>query len=185
MTDIIIGFTGKAQSGKSTSCQMVREVLGKVTQVNFKDALVKEMKNNFKHTIDAILMDEGEAIRSVEELFRVKTPVFRALMQNYGTEVRRGDDPLYWIKLWKQTVTYTDGNIVCDDVRFINEAKAIRDMGGYVVKIERSDLTSTMSHVSETEMDKIKPDFTLIAKTGGHAELKVQIEQMIQKIKTP
>lgn len=55
---------------------------------------------------------------------------------------------------------YKEGcNWLITDVRFLNEAKSIKDNGGVIWKVMRGN--SNSSHVSETEMDLIKPDFVL------------------------
>jgi hypothetical protein len=180
---MIIGFTGKAQSGKSTACQMVQGDLPDVIRVNFKDGLVNEMKKNFPNTLKGLgaLMGEVNATQdfSLERLFDTKPTTMRAFMQEYGTEVRRGDDQDYWIKIWKETVLANqEFHIVCDDVRFLNEAKALKEMGGVLVRIKRDDITDTGNHQSEMEMDQIEVDYTFNAVKDGHEQLHAQIREL-------
>lgn len=94
-------------------------------------------------------------------LFDTKPQPFRALMQNYGTEVRRRDNADYWVNIWKDSVSGAlkdKKHVVADDVRFLNEAKAVKDAGGILVKLMREDIQTTGNHVSETEQDNIKCD---------------------------
>lgn len=182
---MILAFTGKKYSGKSAACQLVREILGETsttaTTINFKDALVKEITKNFPKLLEEIWAIEGEAVQDMHDLFRQKPPLLRSLMQNYGTEVRRGDDPEYWIKQWKSKVTYTDGIILCDDVRFLNEAAAVKDFDGIIIRLNREDNDSLDSHISETEMDKIEADHTIYVKEEGLPELKEKLRKIIEK----
>lgn len=184
---MLIGFTGKAGSGKSTACQMVQDDLPDVIRVNFKDGLVAEMKKNFPKllqqlTYNEYIIDEDRYDRQcydIDDLFKYKPPMMRTLMQEYGTEVRRGDDPDYWIRQWKETVlTNQQFHIVCDDVRFLNEAKALKDLGGILVMIKRDDTMDTGTHQSEVEMDQMVPDFVFNAVAGDHDGLRTQIREL-------
>jgi uridine kinase len=186
---MILGFTGKAGSGKSTACaHLLFKSDRPRVKVNFKDALVAEIKKNFAPLLDTIagmegmfrLMNNGEY--KVDQLFVDKPPLMRKLLQCYGTEVRRGDDPDYWIKKWKSKVAYTKEDVLVDDVRFLNEAEAVRDMGGVIIRIIRKDITDTGSHQSEQEMDQIQPDYTIVAEKDGQAEVYRQVDEIIREI---
>lgn len=177
---MIIGFTGKAQSGKTTCCNFVKKILENVQHVNFKDGLVREIKERFPNVLQEIMFDEGEAVQTVGDLFVQKPPLMRALLQNYGTDVRRKDDIDYWVKQWKHTVTYSKfNNIVCDDVRFLNEAAAVKDFDGIIIRVKRTDVTDTGNHPSETEMDRIQPDYTVEAGPGEQEKLRDQLVNII------
>ena len=180
---MLIGFTGLAQSGKSTACNYILEKYPTFVKVGFKDAIVGEMRENFslllEHMADIYLM-------SVDELFTKKPPLMRKLMQCYGTEVRRGDDPEYWIKLWMEGVSNCKDNgqdVVCDDVRFLNEAAAILGMGGYLVRIKRPDVTHTGDHQSETEMMELEVDYTIEVEPGDLDGLYREVDNLLASIK--
>jgi hypothetical protein len=185
----IYAFTGKKQSGKSTAVAYLHSLRG-MTKVNFKDALVGEIVQNFPDLIPHIIeyterrnYDGGNPL-TVARLIAEKPPLFRTLMQNYGTEVRRRDDPDYWVNQWKESVRQVKGDITTDDVRFANEAKAVREMGGVVIRIVRPDQTNTDTHVSETEMDAIHPDYTIEAITGDFENLYEKLQRLQSIIKT-
>lgn len=80
---------------------------------------------------------------------RVKrsTPEVRRLLQKFGTEAGRhvhGED--CWVDLvlapWRDNSTFSDlgYDLVVTDVRFENEARAVREAGGLVVHIRRPGL---------------------------------------------
>jgi hypothetical protein len=72
------------------------------------------------------------------ELLGGKTP--RHAMQTIGTEWGRDlIDGDLWINAWKRSIEKLPPNvpIVCDDVRFANEAEAIHAMGGVVIRVVR------------------------------------------------
>jgi len=90
----------------------------------------------------------------------------REVMQFFGTEyVRRIQDD-YWI----QKLLAEVGNsrqVLIPDVRFPNEAAALRSYGGIIIKVERIDAPVPKDgHLSETEMAKIIPDLLVGARTG-------------------
>lgn len=150
---MIIGFVGKMGVGKSTAADYLVEKRG-FKKVNFKDGLLSELKERLPDTLSVIANENN---LTVDELFTKKPylPVIRALLQNYGTEVRRWDNPNYWVKKWKETIGSHPVNIVVDDVRFLNEAQCIVGNGGIIVRIVRDDIQDTGNHQSETESDGI------------------------------
>lgn len=181
---MIIGFTGKKRSGKSTASEYVMQLTGG-TRINFKDALVEEITNLFPDLLNAIIdtMDvvayDGVKQWDVKRLFEEKPPLVRRLMQNYGTNVCRGDDSFYWVKRWKEKVAETTGVIIVDDVRFLNEARAVRDAGGIIIRIEREGLESEDTHQSEVEMDYIEDNFCISVKTGDFNTLYQELNKII------
>lgn len=73
---------------------------------------------------------------------------------------------------------------IISDVRRLDEAKAIKDLGGILIKIERpgySNLTDSKTHISESEISKIQPDF-LIENNGTIPELYTKAEELMNKI---
>jgi hypothetical protein len=179
---MIVGLTGKKRSGKSTAAEYI-EKMG-ASRLNFKDALITEVAEGFPDLIDAIIttmnkLDYNGWAWTYGRLVAEKPPLFRTLLQNYGTEVRRGDHPDYWVDQWIDDADYIDGHIVADDVRFQNEAQAVWDKGGIIIKIERSDLEQNDSHVSETEMDHIAPDYTISVKTGELDKMFTELDRIL------
>jgi hypothetical protein len=178
----LYAFTGKKGSGKSTAAKYVAEKTGAV-RINFKDALVEEMKENFPDLLEELSYLYNPDEHGIEGLFREKPPLMRALMQNYGTEVRRGDNPNYWTQKWLYKVNQLD-NVVTDDIRFLNEAKGVKFFDGVIIRIIRSDITSTKGHLSETEMDQIEADYTVEVEKGDLIGLYQQLDAIIGDAKT-
>jgi hypothetical protein len=68
----------------------------------------------------------------------------------------RKQDEAVWARIGMaraDAICQTGGDVVITDVRFINEARAIRKRGGLLVRIERTDYDVVDNHVSETELD--------------------------------
>lgn len=185
---MILGFTGKARSGKSTAVMHFMKSDQVRVRVNFKDALLAEVKKNFGPLLGEIIGVHKAAFEqeyTVEELFADKPPLVRKLLQCYGTEVRRGDDTDYWIKQWIKAVAGAPYDVLADDVRFLNEAQAVRDMGGVVIRIIREDQVFDAGfHQSEIEMDSIVPDYTVTSKTGDHEGLYRQLDDILAELST-
>lgn len=188
---MIIGFTGLMGSGKTTACEYVmKQFPNKFVRINFKDALVAEMKRKLPDVLRELARTVypfdalTDLDANVDQLFKDKPALMRALMQNYGTEVRRGDDPDYWIIRWKAAVMNAEKaglNVLVDDCRFLNEAGAITDVGGHIVRIVRSDITSTGTHQSETEMVKIGYEDLIEVEPGDFDTMHKRLNEVIGK----
>lgn len=108
---------------------------------------------------------------------KVSNPEIRRLLQIMGTEVgREMVDPDLWVKLSIQDLAIGQ-NVVFTDVRFINEAIAIKKMGGSVWRINRPGIEALNSHPSETSMDRWVYDL-VINNYGSMEELKSQLPFM-------
>jgi len=178
----IIGLCGFARSGKSTVAQHLVDN-HKFEQVNFKDGLVAEMKERLPNTLKHLARAEtGNAHADIDWLFNNKPTIMRALMQEYGTEVRRADNKNHWVKTWIRSVMEKN-LIVVDDVRFQNEYDAVKDMGGIIIRVKRSDITTGGHHQSETEHLGFKEDFIIDAAPNDHAGAYAQLETIIDTIK--
>lgn len=143
----IIGFTGKMGSGKSTAAKILFGF--GYTRVRFAGPL--------KAMMAALGLSEAEIDGHLKEhpcdLLGGKTP--RWAMQSIGTEWGRDMiSPQLWINAWQRAVDSIGVHIpvVCDDVRFPNEAAAIKAAGGTLIRIERGLPTArerAASHPSE------------------------------------
>jgi hypothetical protein len=115
-----------------------------------------------------------------EILFDEKPPLMRTLMQNYGTDVRRKDDHDYWVKQWVKG-SANISNIVTDDIRFKNEAQALRGQGGIIVRLTRPDVETGGDHVSETEQLEIISDYQIACGKGDLDILYNKLDEIISK----
>jgi hypothetical protein len=96
------------------------------------------------------------------------------LLQWWGTEYRRSKDPNYWVNQWKMGINPKADIVFSTDMRFENEAAAVKDMGGYTVQVSRLngdgspfvDPSRDSLHVSETQLDGYNYDFKITVKTG-------------------
>ena len=182
---MILGFTGYMGSGKSTACQYILDSYPGWVWINFKEGLINEIKQNFPDLLREIESQRtnDQHMFDIDSLFKDKPPLARALLQNYGTEVRRRDNPNYWVEIWSRKVSEAieNGlNVVTDDVRFLNEAAAVKSVGGEIIRIIRSDISTGGTHMSEVEMNKIVPDIEITCGQGEHQVLYAAINSYIK-----
>jgi len=97
------------------------------------------------------------------------------LLQWWGTEYRRAQDAQYWVKKWKASVWPTADIVIVSDMRFLNEAAAIRENNGFTVNVTRLNQDGTRyidpsrspSHPSETELDGYNYDAYIMTKDAA------------------
>lgn len=120
----IIGISGHAENGKDTVCANIEAVLGRhgsrVVRIGFADALKSDCR---KMGWDGVKDEKG-----------------RAMLQKEGV-LRRTEDPNYWIgrafDSMRADPFVATTVFVIPDVRFRNEADAIRAEGGEVWRVNR------------------------------------------------
>lgn len=165
----------------------------------------KEELFNFHHFTIKELDDIIEPY--VEIIGESKYVSFRSLLQVWGTDYRRSQDENYWIKKGLAKCRETGGPYTpfgmtsiqymehlkekqknqiyaISDVRFLNETKAIKAVGGKLVKIVRSDAPeiSNMSHQSEQELKDYEGYDYLILNNGTLEEYHNNCKKVIEKI---
>lgn len=154
----IIALTGHKFCGKSTAGKVLINDFGYV-RIRFADKL-KAMLYKLGLTIAQVEGDEKEVPC---DLLLGKTP--RYAMQTLGTEWGRGMiGGNIWVAATFAAMSRIDKKlIVIDDCRFLNEAKAVSEVGGHIVRIVRPGYGEGDGHASETEMDGIIVDHTIVA----------------------
>lgn len=81
----------------------------------------------------------------------------RALLQWWGTEFRRAQDPDYWVKKTMDRIASDRPEValICD-LRFPNEMAGINGVGGYCVRVSRLGYKSDVpEHISEHALDDV------------------------------
>lgn len=164
---MIVGLSGYARAGKDTAALALIEERG-FRRVGFADKL-----REFALAIDPIVSVENLGYGAVVKhrlSHRVnaegwteakRVPEVRTLLQRLGTEAGRkilGDN--VWIDAALRGIDANE-DVVITDVRFPNEAQAIRDRCGEVWRIERPGLSAVNAHESETALDGFPFDATI------------------------
>lgn len=165
----IIGLCGQARAGKDTVAAALVEGAG-WQRMAFADGLraalleldpdvrVPEMRGwRWAPLHEALRLCGGwEGVKAVPGL----GVEVRGMLQRLGMAVRRLD-PDVWVRPVMAEAAASGCDVVITDVRFVNEAEAIREAGGTVVSVVRPSLESSDGHVSEVEWRSILPDFTV------------------------
>ena len=149
---VIVGFTGHMGVGKDTAADVLVKEFGFV-RVGFADALKREVIERFPRTLSEMRDVEGYEWWTPSPwklVMETKPPWVRALLQEYGTEVRRANNPHYWVTKWQDTVDRLPlmAKVVVPDVRFENEVQVILAMEGHVVRVVRPGYMGD-THASE------------------------------------
>lgn len=111
------------------------------------------------------------------------------LLQWWGTEFRRAQDPDYWVKKAMSSIPVGTNLALFTDVRFKNEAAAIKNASGYTVEVVRLEQDGTRyyatdrpkEHISEIELDEYNWDFNIMSKSAAlTGEIAVTIAEFIR-----
>lgn len=149
----LIGITGLKTSGKTALAQFLETALlpSSVAIVSFADALK-----------DEVALATGNS----REFIEANKKNFRLILQGWGTDFRRelcSKD--YWVtKLLTKALAYKRNGVeylIIPDVRFQNEADAITNVDGYLIRVVRKAVESNDMHPSEMEQRTLKVHQTI------------------------
>lgn len=190
MRHVILGLGFEKQCGKDTLASIFNERHG-YHVMSFAYALKKGVRAMFDLThahTDGVLKEEVIPHLGVSA---------RQLLQHVGTEGVRGLDPTIWAKAGMQRARewiddYPEARIVFTDVRFPQEAEAIREMGGKVVRIRRPGYSYDLGvplpgeagrlldeHPSETAMRGFQWDMT-VDNDGSLYDLEAKADSLFK-----
>lgn len=205
---MLIGMNGKKQAGKDTAYMRLLYLYGTgdsavlVERRSFADKLYEStaralgcsIAELYEWKLDPNIRIEVYRYQAKKQAVRGGRRIrvlgdFRGLLQRYGTEAHREifDDD-FWVKAVDLTTESDDDIVVVTDVRFPNEAQAIKDAGGYVVRLvgppEIEDAGD--AHASEVPLEDELVDFTIdnSHRDDGFAELDDQLLIAIGKMRS-
>ncbi|NJC87437.1 MAG: hypothetical protein FIB02_02730 [Desulfuromonas sp.] len=214
---MIIGFAGKAASGKTTAARHLQSRLSGEARIVPMAMVLRDEVEGFLRTVgadsfvplvhgsqeDKVRFFHIEAARAqaacrawahyVEEHHDIQdrpgmtTVTVRRLLQWWGTEYRRAQDPDYWTKAWGRKVEQYDltrTHILVDDVRFMNELEVVRAHGGLIVKIERPGFAGANNHSSETSLDDYHGWNAVVINDGTLDEFLEKIGSLDKALRT-
>lgn len=152
----LLGVSGYARSGKDTISDCLVASHG-YTKVSFASPMKIAMEKlnptiRIPSTGQTLELKDAVDYYGWEEL-KTLSPDVRPLLQRFGTEVGRemfGEN--FWVEQALDSIP--DGaKAVFADVRFPNEADAIRNLNGKVWRVIRPGTEAANSHPSETALD--------------------------------
>lgn len=201
-TTMIIGLSGQKQSGKDTVAAYLVKEHG-FERKAFADPLKQSVAALFgipfsyidKLKMDDVLVGIGRIgqpeydqwIQYDGEVSKGLT--FREFLQRYGTEAHRdifGQD--FWLDYTLPVQGFYPGRaIVVTDVRFSNEARRIRELGGMVVRIlngkayeEWGNRVDDGDHAARHSSEVIDFDWDyMIDNNGSFSDLYACVEDML------
>lgn len=159
---MLIGLTGKKQSGKSTISKHLQEQYG-FKELNFADSLKKALKEILDLTDEQL---DGEDKEKLIEGYNC-TP--REVMQWFGTDIMRNKISKrfpsihsVWVKnVERKLIELLKQNqdVVISDIRFKNEADLIVKYGGYIIYVESDN---NIEDLHESENNKIGYNYKIV-----------------------
>lgn len=165
MTDkLYVGFTGYAGAGKDHVANALTDRLFWVDGGRI-DVERVPWAAEVRYEIELAL-----GITRIDKLWEkpTDTEMIRPLLQWWGTEFRRAQDPDYWVKRGLETAENSRYPVVFfTDTRFPNEVQAIRDAGGFIVNVcahknvREERIGKTPDHASEAEANTLPYDIRI------------------------
>ena len=208
---MIIGFAGKAATGKTTAAKHMAPLIDIECKIVPMAMVLRDEVEEFLRAVGAdesvplvygdqddkvrvFYVDEQQARKQchkwahfISEHQEIQNSVgqtavtVRRILQWWGTEYRRAEDPDYWTKAWSRKVEQFDlekVHVLVDDVRFMNELNAIKGHGGLIVKIERPGFDGANNHASETSLDDYDAWDHVVVNDGTLDEFKTMVETL-------
>lgn len=192
----LIGITGKRGAGKDTLAALIVQ-----DRRYHRAALADSLKN----AVQAIYgLTHAQVHGTIQDKETVDprwglTP--RYILQKFGTDVARSIHEETWtrslldvhfVEEEKRRGVVKGGGMapacvagplgwVVPDVRFVNEADAIRRHGGIVVRVIRPGtgaLDAAGQHASETEMDRIVADIEVV-NDGAPEDMRARVDEIV------
>ena len=169
----VVCISGKAQNGKDTTAGFLKEVLeergNRVLIIHYADLLKYLCRTYFGWNGNKD--EEG-----------------RRILQYVGTDIIRNREPDYWVQFVAGFLSLFDTEwdyILIPDTRFPNEVDHMKELGFEVVhlRIVRTDFESPLTeeqqkHPSETALDDVFPDLTIL-NNAGLEQLKESVEELV------
>lgn len=176
---MIIGISGKIAAGKDTVAQMLSYIFYRQTT---RDYLGYENHRYYNRGFPniypfagrlkkcaAVMLGMNEAAMYHRDSKEAKIPWLgksvREVLQFLGNTVRENLDKDFWVK---SLFINREGDLIIPDVRYKNEATAVRSRGGILIRVNRPGFNGD-GHISETELDNFT-DFHYVINNDGNLE---------------
>lgn len=167
---IIIGLGHRSGVGKDTAAGALAEAYD-ARIVSFGDAIYNVV-SDLVPFLDAPLREaiEQYGVMHAKRAYRSVVDLLVAVAATMRT--RLGPD--VWLEPVISRIVLEGGNYIISDVRYLNEALAIRNLGGLLVRIDRPD-----APVLHTMADDALEEFTLwdavVVNDGSIADLRRRV----------
>lgn len=185
---VLIGILGKKGSGKSTVANHLVDKY-QFREFSFADCLKKACQVLFLLSDEQVFGTQEQKEMPDHRWFNC-TP--RTILQYVGTDLLReqmdkimpglGKDIfVHHFKLWYEAEIAKNPmlKVVISDVRFQNEVNIIHQLGGRIIKLDRSGIVKNDLHASEIEQQKITDHDYLIKNDGSLLELYKNVDKFL------
>jgi energy-coupling factor transporter ATP-binding protein EcfA2 len=171
--EMIIGLSGKRGSGKNTVAEIIQGIAPNKWQLKaFADPLKEITAKLTGQPLAKMYTQEGKTTYLPEWGMTIGE-----FQQKLGTDaIREGLHQEAWVLAALSSYKKGDYYILCD-MRFPNEAEAIKAKGGILIRIEgdplmqQGDGTRNDNHPSETSLDNYTGFDTVIVNNGTMHQL--------------
>jgi hypothetical protein len=186
---VIIGIGHNMQVGKDTAAMALSRELGFIRRA-FADPL-KDLAFKADPVVSAgsravtVNYDVGHgrlswAVKGLGwEGAKATYPEVRKFLQNLGLAAREVFGADFWVDTLLQSLS-PNLNYVIPDVRFANEAEAIQNEGGYLIKITRPGRFGD-GHPSETSLAEFEGWDFVYDNTGSIPELEAAVVGFVRE----
>jgi len=165
----VIGFAGLKRSGKDSATNTVVAHYP-ARRVAFADPIkigLYAMLQGAGVTYNDLVDDDKKEV-PIPQIGRTPRYCFQTLGTEWGRQLI---SPTLWIDIAKRTVEEAhrlNQHAVISDIRFEDEAQAVRDMGGTVVHIVRPSDSAPDEHASEKGLFVAKGDYCILNDSTLH-----------------
>lgn len=177
---MIIGFSGKSKSGKTTAANFLTANFN-VIRRGFADGLRSVVANLFSLDSKTLQDYKDHPLPRLQ-----RTP--RDILIEVGARMRQVD-PDVWFKMWERdlavvTDQFPQINVAVDDLRFRNEFDLLRQKGAVLIRINRA-VHAVTDEPSEVDLDGYaeegKFDY-VIDNTGGLQEFYEKVSGVVSQL---
>jgi hypothetical protein len=157
----LIGLSGYAGAGKDEAANILKEI-------GYERKAFADPLREFLYVMNPIIPTGSYYSPHLQDIVNMygwqrlkQAPYkdgYRNLIQTVGTDCVRnilGENT--WIHASFSTLE-DNQDYVFSDCRFLNEAYAIINAGGKIIRIERESVSPALNHVSETDLDGFEFD---------------------------
>lgn len=195
---MIIGISGKAQSGKDTVSKMIvytvwyyncsrhlqpfslehynntYKKFGDVIDFTYwyKTSFANKLKQCLSNILNVSIseFEDNDFKKSEVEWLGITV---RELLQKFGTAIRNEVSDDFWVKACLNNLEKEDDYLITD-VRFKSEAKGIKDLEGIIVRVNREG-AGAGNHISEIDLDDYSFDY-VINNDGNMEDLLLKVK---------
>jgi len=183
MNNIIIGISGKIGSGKDTVAHFIKQHDPSFQSKAFAFKLKKIVALLAGCDFDLTLSQEGKNVY-IEQFDKT----IGEMLQGIGTNALRDNfDKNVWIN-GLFTDLKTGSNYIITDVRFKNEADALRKKGAFLVRVNRpnnpiaENSNRDLTHPSETDLDDYQYFDAIIENKGTLDDLEYSVKKLLDRV---